>query len=389
LGISTWPEFDSEQINAVTNVLQSGKVNSWAGEETKLFQKEFASWCGTSYAIALSNGSVALSLAYEAIGLGSGDEVITTPRTYVATSSCAALLGAKPIFADVCPKSGLITAETIKPLINSKTKAISVVHLAGWPAKMNEILELAKSFNLYVVEDCSQAHGATIKQNGIRKSVGSFGDVATWSFCQDKIISTGGEGGMITTSSEVIMDRVWSLKDHGKTLESVFRKKHAPGYRFLHERLGSNFRITELQSAIGRIQLKKLSRWSSLRNKNAQILLQKLENLSIINIPLPDSDIEHAWYKFYAYINVEFLSEEWDRNKIINQINELGFPAFHGGCTEIYKEKCFNYNQKKILPNAEYLGQHSLMFLVDHTISSKDMENYAETIKSILLKASI
>jgi len=388
VGISTWPEFDSEQINAVVNVLQSGKVNSWTGEETKLFEKEFASWCGTNHAVAVSNGSVALSLAYEAIGLGEGDEIITTPRTYVATSSCAALLGAKPIFADVCPRSGLITPDTIKPLINSKTKAISVVHLAGWPAQMNKIIELAKSFNLFVIEDCSQAHGATIKQNAIKKSVGSYGDVATWSFCQDKIISTGGEGGMITTSSEEIMDRVWSLKDHGKTIDSVFKKDHAPGYRFLHDRLGSNFRITEIQSTIGRIQLKKLSKWRYLRNRNAQILIEKIEDLSIIDIPLPDSNIEHAWYKFYAYINKEFLSENWDRNKIISKINELGYPAFHGGCTEIYKEKCFKNNPHKILPNANHLGQYSLMFLVDHTISSENMDNYSNAIKNILLKAS-
>ena len=388
MGISCWPNFEEEQIKAATKVLSSGKVNSWAGEETRLFEREFAKWCGTKYAIAVSNGSVALSLAYEAIGIHKGDEVITTPRTFVATASCASLLGAKPIFAEICPNSGLINAQTIRPLITKKTKAISVVHLAGWPADMKDIRELAKEFNLAVIEDCSQAHGAQIIKNDQMQSVGSFGDIGTWSFCQDKIISTGGEGGMITTSSKKLMQKIWSLKDHGKSLDSVFKKKHPPGYRFLHDTLGTNYRLTELQSTIGRIQLSKLSEWTRIRNRNAMILTNKLEQISLVRVPKQEINKKNAWYKFYAYLNKKLLSPNWNRDKIIEEINKYGYPAFHGGCTEIYLEKCHKAKNLKRLPIAKKLGETSLMFLVDHTISEENMNNYANIIEQILKEAS-
>ena len=389
MGISCWPNFEEEEIKAAMQVLSSGKVNSWAGEETRTFEREFAKWCGTKYAIAVSNGSVALSLAYEAIGICAGDEIITTPRTFVATASCASLLGAKPVFAEICPNSGLITIDTIKPLITRKTKAISVVHLAGWPADMREIIALAKKHQLAVVEDCSQAHGAQLIEKDQIRSVGSFGDIATWSFCQDKIISTGGEGGMITTSSKKLMQKIWSLKDHGKSLDSVFKKKHPPGYKFLHDNLGTNYRLTEFQSAIGRIQLNKLSEWSSIRNRNAMILTDILEELPLVRIPKQEFNKKNAWYKFYVYLNKKLLSPNWNRNKIIEKINIFGYPAFHGGCTEIYLEKCYGKTKNpKRLPIAKKLGETSLMFLVDHTISEENMYKYSNIIKNVLKEAS-
>ncbi len=388
MGISCWPNFEEQQIKAAVKVLSSGKVNSWAGEETRLFEKEFAKWCGTKYAIAVSNGSVALTLAYESIGIRKGDEIITTPRTFVATASCASLLGAKPIFAEICENSGLINAKTIKPLITKKTKAISVVHLAGWPADMQDILKLAKDYNLAVIEDCSQAHGAQIRVNDQMLSVGSLGDIGTWSFCQDKIMSTGGEGGMITTSSKKLMEIIWSLKDHGKSLDSVFKKKHPPGYKFLHETLGTNYRLTEFQSAIGRIQLNKLSEWTKIRQRNATILTNKLEKISLVRVPKQDLNKKNAWYKFYVYLNKKLLSPNWNRDKIIDEINKYGYPAFHGGCTEIYLEKCFETKHSKRLPIAKKLGETSLMFLLDHTISEENMKNYTNIIEQVLKEAS-
>ena len=247
----------------------------------------------------MANGSLALSAAYLSIGLRSGDELITTPRTFIATASSALLLNVRPVFADVDPSSGSITAETIAPLITSRTKAISVVHLGGWPADMPSILDLARSHNLFVIEDCAQAHGAKIKN----KSVGSFGDISAWSFCQDKIISTGGEGGMVATNSSELWDSMWSLKDHGKSYDAVYSRAHPPGFRWLHSRLGSNFRMTEMQCAVGRIQLQRLPIWTSLRNRNALLLAGIISDCSIVRVPLPPDDITHAWYKFYAYIN--------------------------------------------------------------------------------------
>ena len=192
--INSWPCFDSQQIQSVNRVLASGKVNSWTGQETTLFEQEFSEWCGSEKSCAVANGSLALSAAYLAIGLSRGDEIITTPRSFIATASSAVLLGAKPIFADVDLNSGAITASTIAPLITPRTKAIAVVHLGGWPAEMPAICDLARAHGIAVIEDCAQAHGACI--NG--QSVGSFGDVAALELCQDKIMTTAGEVAWLT-----------------------------------------------------------------------------------------------------------------------------------------------------------------------------------------------
>ena len=311
--LNPWPSYCKDQISAAVDVLASGRVNSWTGSITSDFEQEFSDWSGSSYSIAIANGSLALSAAYLAIGLGSGDELITTPRTFIATASSAVLLGAKPVFADVNSESGAITAETIAPLITPRTKAISVVHLGGWPADMPAILELARAHGLVVIEDCAQAHGALIHG----QSVGSFGDIAAWSFCQDKIISTAGEGGMVTTSNRELWDLMWAFKDHGKSQEAVFGRENTSGFRWLHERFGSNFRLTELQSAIGRIQLQLLPEWTGLRTRNALLLAEALSDCSAVRVPLPSEELTHAWYKFYAFVKPESLAEGWSRDRIL------------------------------------------------------------------------
>ena len=384
--LATWPYFDADQIIAASRVLASGKVNAWTGAETTAFEQEFAHWCSTSHAIAMANGSLALSAAYLAIGLGSGEEVITTPRTFIATASSAVLLGAKPVFADVDVDSGAITAATIEPLITPRTKAITVVHLGGWPADMPAICDLARAHGIAVIEDCAQAHGARI--NG--QSVGSFGDVAAWSFCQEKIISTGGEGGMVTTSSSELWDVMWSFKDHGKTHSVVFDREHLPGFRWLHERFGSNFRLTELQSAIGRIQLQHLPEWTAVRTHNAMLLADALANCSAVRVPLPPEGITHAWYKFYAFVRPDALADGWSRDRILKEIASLGYPALTGSCSEIYLEKCFQ--EAGLVPNerlrvARELGENSMMFLVHPTITSEQMAGYATAVRSVIKQA--
>ena len=381
-----WPQFDSDQIDVAIRVLASGKVNTWTGEETKTFEHEFAEWCGSSHAIAIANGSLALSAAYLAIGLGQGDELITTPRTFIATASSAVLLGAKPVFADVDPDSGAITAATIAPLITPRTKAIAVVHLGGWPADMPAICDLARAHGISVIEDCAQAHGARI--NG--QSVGSFGDVAAWSFCQDKIMTTAGEGGMVSTSRPELWDVMWAFKDHGKTHEAVFGREHPPGFRWLHERFGSNFRLTELQSAIGRIQLQRLPEWSTIRTRNALLLAEALGDLPAVRVPLPPEHLTHAWYKFYAFVQPEVLADGWSRDRILSEIAALGYPALSGSCSEIYLEKCFQdagLAPAERLPVARELGETSLMFLVHPTITPEQMAGYAQTVRSVVQKA--
>ena len=384
--LSPWPQYDSVQINSASRVLASGKVNAWTGNETFSFEREFAQWCGTRHATALANGSLALSAAYLSVGLEPGVELITTPRTFIATASSAVLLGVHPVFADVDPDSGCITASTIEPLITPLTKAISVVHLGGWPADMPAICDLARSYGITVIEDCAQAHGARI--NG--QSVGTFGDVAAWSFCQDKIISTAGEGGMVTTNRVDLWDSIWSFKDHGKTHQSVFGREHPPGYRWLHERFGSNFRLTEFQSAIGRIQLQHLSDWTVARSRNAQLLAASLSDLPVLRVPLPPDGFQHAWYKFYAFVQQDVLAAGWTRDRILAEITSLGYPALSGSCSEIYLERCFQeagLAPHKRLPVARELGETSLMFLVHPTITEEQMISYAETVRSVVKRA--
>ena len=390
MNIENWPYYDTDTIHKVEEILLKGKVNYWTGNEGKLFEKEFAEWCGTNFAVGIANGSLALSSCYLAAGIGKDDEIITTPRTFIATSSSAVLLQAKPIFADVDIDSGNITANTIEPLISKKTKAISLVHLGGWPAEIFEIKELAKKYNLILIEDCAQAHGAGYIKDGKFISVGSIGDISSWSFCQDKIISTGGEGGMVTTNNKIIHDKIWSFKDHGKSFEKSLAKNINFGFRWLHDDFGSNFRITEIQSAIGRMQLKKLNKWTKIRHRNAMILIDHLCNIGLIKLAIPPNNIIHGWYKFYCYLNLEALSSSWDRLRIIKEISSKGFPAFEGSCSEIYLEKSFlnrNLNPINRLPNAKLLGDISLMFLIHPTISEENMNSYAKTISEVLKKA--
>jgi dTDP-4-amino-4,6-dideoxygalactose transaminase len=384
--LAPWPHFNAEQIEAASRVLASGRVNAWTGEHTGAFEQEFARWCGTSHAIAMANGSLALSAAYLALGLGPGDELITTPRTFIATASSAVLLGARPVFADVDPDSGAITTATVEPLITSRTKAIAVVHLGGWPADMQALLDLARAHGIAVVEDCAQAHGARIHG----QSVGSFGDVAAWSFCQDKILTTAGEGGMVTTSRSDLWNAMWSFKDHGKTREAVFQRAHPPGFRWLHERFGSNFRLTELQSAIGRLQLNRLAEWHATRCSNARILAEALADCSVVRVPWPASGLDHAWYKFYAFVRPEALAADWCRDRILEEIGNAGFPALSGSCSEIYLEACFQQAglaPVERLPVAQQLGETSLMFLVHPTITAAQMADYASAIRSVLQRA--
>lgn len=390
--LAPWPQFDDAQIEAVAAVLRSGKVNAWTGGECRAFEAEFASWCGTDHAIALANGSLALSAALLALGVGRGDEVITTPRTFVATASAPVLLGARPVFADVDPDSQAITAATIEPLITPRTTAIVVVHLGGWPADMPAIVALARRHGVPVIEDCAQAHGAQLLVDGQWRSVGGFGDIAAWSFCQDKILTTGGEGGMVTTSSPELWRRMWSVKDHGKEhgLATAAVDPRSKEFRWLHTHFGSNFRLTEMQAAIGRIQLQRLPDWQRLRSRNAQILVDAIGDHPAVSIPRPPATVRHAWYKFYAFVNPNELAEEWSRLRILEELSDLGVPAYSGSCSEVYLEQSFQQAglaPESPLPMARRLGKTSLMFLVHPTITSEQMEQMAGLIRQVLDRA--
>jgi dTDP-4-amino-4,6-dideoxygalactose transaminase len=392
--LAPWPYFDEEQIEAAAAVLRSGRVNAWTGSEVTAFEQEFAAWCGTTHAVAIANGSLALSAALLALGVGAGDEVITTPRTFVATASAPVLLGARPVFADLDPDTQAITAETIAPLITPSTKAIVVVHLAGWPADMPSICELARQYGLAVIEDCAQAHGAALLIDGQWRSVGSFGDVAAWSFCQDKIMTTGGEGGMVTTNNTELWQRIWSLKDHGKDhqLAASTVDLRPKEFRWLHTGFGSNFRLTEMQAAIGRIQLRRLPAWQRQRACHAETLMAVLEDHPAVRVPRPPAHVRHGWYKFYAFVNETSLAAGWSRLRILEELSDQGVPAFSGSCGEVYLEDSFKnagFSPSQPLPVARHLGQSSLMFLVHPTITSDQIQLMAALIVQVLDRALV
>jgi dTDP-4-amino-4,6-dideoxygalactose transaminase len=376
---SPWPHFPADEIAAATACLSSGKVNYWTGMEGREFEKEFAAFSGCSHAIALANGSVALELALYALGIGPGDEVITTCRTFIASASCIVMRGAIPVLADVDPVSQNITVDTIRPLITPRTRAIICVHLAGWPCDMDPINALACNHGFKVIEDCAQAHGATYKG----RPVGSLGDVAAFSFCQDKIMTTGGEGGMLTTNDEALWRRAWEFKDHGKSYDAVYNREHQPGFRWLHESFGTNWRLTEMQSAIGRLQLRKLPEWTRIRNRYAATLTEAFSRIGALRVTPVPSEIGHAMYKYYVFVRPERLAPGWDRDRIMNAINAEGIPCFSGSCSEIYREKAFadaGYGPAERLPVAQGLGETSLMFMVHPTLSDEDM---ADTVRGV------
>lgn len=364
---ATWPSYSEEEIDAVTSVLRSNKVNYWTGTEARVFEKEFASFADSEYAIAVANGTVAIDLALKALNIGDGDEVVVTSRTFIASVSAIVNAGAKPVFADVDIDSQNITPQTIEEVLTSRTKAIICVHLAGWPCEMDEIMSLAEKRKLKVIEDCAQAHGATYKG----RSVGSFGHVSAWSFCQDKIMTTGGEGGMVTTNDAKLWNHMWSYKDHGKSFDAVYKLKHPPGFRWLHESFGTNWRMTEMQAAIGRVQLTQMSTWKKQRQKNASTLANLFGKYDFLRVPSVPSYLEHANYKYYCFVVDGKLPSNWSRDRLLDLLNEVSVPCMQGSCSEVYLEKAFErggLRPRMRLPVAKLLGETSMMFLVHPTI---------------------
>lgn len=397
---SPWPNFTVEEADAVRSVLLSNKVNYWTGTECREFEKEFAAWCGTQHAIALSNGTLALDVALKALAIGPGDEVVVTPRTFIASISCVVNAGAMPVFADVEADSGNISAATIAKVLTPHTKAVICVHLAGWPCDMDPIMELANSHGLKVIEDCAQAHGSNYKG----RAIGSIGDVGAWSFCQDKIMSTGGEGGMVTTNDEALWRAMWSYKDHGKSYEAVYERQHAPGFRWLHESFGTNWRMLEMQAAIGRIQLRRMADWTARRTANAQAIRTACRPHAAVRVPLfacdrtrCDADCSkrsgcaHAQYKCYVYVRPDQLADGWTRDRIVEAINGQGVPCYQGSCSEVYLERAFDntpWRPVQRLPVARELGETSIMFLVHPTLTSAEIDATCNGIAAVLSEAT-
>jgi dTDP-4-amino-4,6-dideoxygalactose transaminase len=385
--LPSWPHFADDEINAVTEVLRSGRVNAWTGGHNKAFESEYAAYLGVTHAVAVANGTVALELGLQALGVGPGDEVVVSPRSFVASASCVVSVGATPIFADIDRQSGNLTASSIEAVLTKRTKAIIPVHLGGWPCEMDQIMDLATRHGSFVIEDCAQAHGARY----LGKPVGSWGHLGAFSFCQDKIITTGGEGGLLATNDKVLWSRLWSLKDHGKSYSACFEKQWPPGFRWLHESFGGNYRLTEAQAAIGRLQLGKLADWHAKRTRNGERLRQSLAQFAAIDNPTLPAEAEHAFYRYYCYVRPEQLRPGWTRDRIQAELQALGVPCFTGSCSEVYLEKAFTDRQlgpKTRLPEARVCGETALAFLVHPSLAPDDVDWICRGAAQVLQQAS-
>ncbi len=385
---SSWPSFTAEEVEAVGDVIRSNKVNYWTGTIGRRFETEFAAWAGTHHAVALANGTLALDVALKALGIGAGDEVIVTPRTFIASVSAVVNAGATPVFADVDSDSGNISSATIAAVLTERTRAIVPVHLAGWPCDMDAIMALAAQYGLKVIEDCAQAHGAQIGG----RMVGSIGDVGAWSFCQDKIMTTGGEGGMVTTNDPDLWSAMWSYKDHGKLWEAVYERPHPPGFRFVHDSFGTNWRMLEVQATIGRIQIGRMVAWTARRTAIATQLAKALSEFgTAVRVPLPAGEIIHAFYRLYGYVRPEGLATGWSRDRIVAELAQRGVQVMHGTCAEVYLEHAFDdtpWRPTERLPVARELGETSIAFLVHPTMCDKEIATACLTIRAVLAQAT-
>ncbi len=383
-----WPLYTQEEADSVSRVLLSNKVNYWTGQECREFEHEFAAWAGCAYAIALANGTVALELALEALEIGPGDEVIVPSYTFLASASAVVMRGAVPVMVDVDADSMTLTAETIAAKMTSRTKGVIPVHLVGYPCDMDPIMDLAEKHDLRVIEDCAQAHGARYKG----RSVGTIGHIGAWSFCQDKIMTTGGEGGMVTTNDAALWSRMWSFKDHGKSWEAVYQREHQPGFRWLHDSFGTNWRMTELQGVIGRIQLQRMAEWTAKRRANATTIWNAARSISGLRVPVIPSWAEHAAYKCYVFVEPAALNAGWDRDRIMEAINGRGVPCYSGVCPELYLEKAFDntgWRPAERLPVAKELGETALMLLVHPTLEQEHIEKTCKVLREVMKEAAV
>jgi dTDP-4-amino-4,6-dideoxygalactose transaminase len=383
--VSHWPFHGEDEIAAVADVLRSGRVNAMMhGDRCRAFQDSFAGYIGAAHAIAVANGTLALELGLRALGIGPGDEVIVTPRSYFASASCIVAVGAKPVFADVDPISQNIDVDAIANVLSSRTRAVICVHLAGWPCDMHPIMALCRRHGLKVIEDCAQALGASYHG----RKAGSFGDAAAFSFCTDKIMSTGGEGGMLVIEDDRAWERAWSYKDHGKDRGRLASRDGLPGcFRWLHDGFGSNFRLTEMQAAIGLCQLGKLPDWLAARRRNAALLDAGLSAVPGLRTARPPDRIEHSYYKYYCFLRRGRHDDGAERDRLLGELQRLGVPAGSGACPEIHRERAFaGYGPPSTMdtPVARWLGATSIMLPVDPSLAADEMERMAATLGDCL-----
>lgn len=378
ISFNTWPTFTEKEIKVANKVIASGKVNYWTGIYCKKFELNFKKKFGLKHTISVANGSLALDAAVNVLNLKKNDEVIVTPRSYVSSASCVQKTSAKIRFVDVDLNTQNISIDEIKKNINSNTRLIICVHLAGWPCDIEKIKKIIGKRNIRIIEDCSQAHGAMI--NG--KYAGSMGDISVWSFCNDKIISTLGEGGMISCKSDNLFKKIWAYKDCGKNLDKVLKKNKNNLFKWIHDFDGTNLRMTEIQAAVGNVQLEMLDNMIRKRSKNSSLIWKNILKSENIFAPIIPKNILHAGYRCYL-----FAKNKNTRNRFITHLNKNGIDANQGSCPEIYREKRFSrYNNYKVLKNAKKLGDISVSLPSHHLIDKKGINFLINQINKFIIK---
>lgn len=381
----SWPHYAEDEIDAVNAVLRSGAVNYWTGAAVADFEQDFAAYHGVEHAVALANGTLALEAGLIGLGLRPGDEVIVTPRSFVASASVVALRGGVPVFADVDPDSQNLDPASVAQRIGPRTAGILAVHHAGWPCDMRALGRLAARRGLWLLEDCAQAHGARFDG----RPVGTFGDAAAFSFCQDKIMSTGGEGGMLLCRDQTVWRRAWSYKDHGKDplAMQAARSSTRIGFPWVHHSLGSNWRMSGVQAALGKAQLGKLDTWQAARQRNAERLAGRLSASPLLRIPMPPPQVRHAYYRLYGFVQPKLLPQGTDRNALVGALQSRGVPCHLGSCSEIYREEAFiarGMTPTEPLPVARRLGETAIALPVHPTLESHHIDRIAELVLGVL-----
>ncbi len=383
--LAPWPFHDSDEIAAVTDVLASGRVNYWTGERGRAFENAYAAHCGVRFGLGVANGTLALELALYGLGIGPGDDVIVPARTFIATAAAVATRGARPVVADIDPVSQNMTAATVAAALTPRTKAIIPVHLAGWPVDMTPLRALATEKNLAIIEDCAQAHGATVDG----KAVGGLAQIGCFSFCQDKIITTGGEGGMVVTDDEALYRRMWSYRDHGKNFDAVHDTGGGQSFKWVADSFGTNWRLTEAQAAIGLLQLSKLPAWIARRRAHASLLNKALAGIDAVSVPRPPAHLHHAYYKFYFFVNTDALAQGWSRDRIVEELIARGVPARVGACPDIAREKAFaDAGPQPAHPGAQAIEDRTVLLPVHPTLTAGNLAFMTETLRAVVAQAA-
>jgi len=399
-----WPNFSEEAIQSVVETLRSGKVNYWTGRKGMEFEKRFAAWQGSKYAISVATGTAALHVALTALGIGPGDEVIVPSYTFIATSFSVVQAGAIPRFADVNLEDHCISVESAERLVTERTRAIMPVHLYGNVCDMDKIQAFAKKYNLFVIEDNAEAYGGAYKG----KKTGTLGDIAGCSFCQNKTFTTGGEGGMVTTDNEELAWKARSFRDHGydvkERLSLLELEQKLP---YIHNMVGWNYRMTEMQSAIGLAELDRIDTWNMpARRRNAKILIDALRQRPEVKyFPIDTPERQNGWYVLAFSLDIENMKCDiqqfvkaaaaegapcwkvfWPQchtERAFREYNSFGCSGFPFRSKEYATPSSVDYSKVEV-PNARWHEAHTFTCFAYPTFTEDDMHQIAAALVKVI-----